>query len=501
MQCQAHERSRPRAWPKRPSISRGFSPLARPVAARKRAVIEPAISPLSPLTAASPAVVAGIDRSLLCIIPVSSLLSFAAILAGERLSSVTGNVTKQHRCVFSSSAYTGCTHHHSGRLVSQTERAANLLLSGFSRCSYRSGDSFASATLRLGMTNWGMWGRNPYQWVKLFLLGPPRIERDGVPVKVDTRKAIALVAYLAVTRQSHTRDALAALLWPDYDQTRARAALRRTLSTLRKALTGVEMDVDRENISVFSPMWAWGLTSISSAATCRAARLQTRRRWMPATSASESLAEAVGLYRDDFMAGFTLRDSVNFDEWQFFETEALRRELAGALERLVRCHSALGEFAPAVDYARRWLALDPLDEPAHRYLMQSYAWAGQRSSALHQYEECVRILEEELGVPPLAETTQLYEAIRSGSLPDRPTLAPPGEPTAPPTGREYDRSGDYPLVGRSEEMGHLLEAYSAISVDGQFIVLEGEAGVGKTRLAEGFAGLRPLGGGADRGST
>ncbi|NIU61937.1 MAG: tetratricopeptide repeat protein, partial [Pseudomonas stutzeri] len=87
------------------------------------------------------------------------------------------------------------------------------------------------------------------------------------------------------------------------------------------------------------------------------------------------LEEAVALYRDDFMAGFTLRDSGPFDEWQLFQTEGLRDELAGALERLVRCHSAQGEYEPAIGYARRWLALDPLHEPTHRHLMQLYAQA------------------------------------------------------------------------------------------------------------------------------
>jgi DNA-binding SARP family transcriptional activator len=74
--------------------------------------------------------------------------------------------------------------------------------------------------------------------LRLFLLGAPHIEREGEPVEVDTRKAIALLTYLVMTRQSHTRDALATLLWPELDQPHARAALRRTLSVLRKALGG-----------------------------------------------------------------------------------------------------------------------------------------------------------------------------------------------------------------------------------------------------------------------
>ena len=165
------------------------------------------------------------------------------------------------------------------------------------------------------------------------------------------------------------------------------------------------------------------------------------------------------LYRDDFMAGFGLRDSVAFDDWQFFQSESLRRELAGALERLARGRGALGEWEAAVAHARRWLSLDVLHEPAHRMLMMLYAWSGQRAAALRQYRECVRILDQELGVAPLEETTLLYRAIQENDLPPPPILsahepavrreaeAPAQTPTAVP------RSPDNPLVGRGPRMG------------------------------------------------
>ncbi|MFQ5617253.1 MAG: BTAD domain-containing putative transcriptional regulator, partial [Anaerolineales bacterium] len=111
------------------------------------------------------------------------------------------------------------------------------------------------------------------------------------------------------------------------------------------------------------------------------------------------LTQAARLYRGDFMTGFTLRDSPAFDDWQFFEAERLRRKFAGALERLVACHAKRDELDPAIQHARRWLALDPLHEPAHRVLMRLYAQSGHRAAALRQYRECVRILESELGVP------------------------------------------------------------------------------------------------------
>ncbi len=352
----------------------------------------------------------------------------------------------------------------------------------------------------------------------LSLLGPPQVERDGVPIDVDTRKAIALLAYLALAAPSgaHDREGLAALFWPDVDQARAHGALRRTLSALNKALGGQWLRIEREAVAVerdatlqidvdgFLAWLAEGRTHGHPATAVCA-------RCLPA------LAEAVALYRDDFMAGFNLRDSPAFDDWQFFQAEGLRRLLAGALERLVNGLSAIPTDETreqAIGYARRWLALDTLHEPAHRQLMLLYAWAGQKAAALRQYRECVRVLDQELSVAPLDETTRLYEAIRENRPPEPPTPTPTKLPTGKDVGRwqaELPIGGlrlgqaaagalaepaipasptprppaaGLPLVGRATEWQGLLAGYQASAADGRLVVLEGEAGIGKTRLAE-----------------
>src|SRR5258706_4468854 len=253
----------------------------------------------------------------------------------------------------------------------------------------------------------------------LSLLGPPRIERDGVVIEVDTRKAIALSAYLAVPRQRHSRDALAALLWPEYDQSHARATLRRTLSTLNKALNGPWLEVDRETIALNrnSDLQIDVNGFHELLAECQS---HHHKPGETCSACIDPLAKAVALYQGDFLAGFSLRDSPNFDDWQFYQADSVRRDLAGALERLVYCHSSQGNFDPAIAYARRWLSLDRLHEPAHRQLMQLYAWAGQRAAALHQYRECVQVLEQELGVAPLEPTTRLYQSIKENSAPPPP---------------------------------------------------------------------------------
>src|SRR5512136_2588951 len=86
--------------------------------------------------------------------------------------------------------------------------------------------------------------------LKLYLLGPPRIERDGAPVEVDTAKAIALLAYLVLTETRQRRETLVGLLWPESDQAHGRAALRRTLSALNKALGSESLLADRDTVGL-----------------------------------------------------------------------------------------------------------------------------------------------------------------------------------------------------------------------------------------------------------
>ena len=229
---------------------------------------------------------------------------------------------------------------------------------------------------------------------------------------MDTRKAIALLAYLAVKGGVHGRDSLATLLWPENDQTGARAALRRTLSVLNKALGPGVLAITRENVQIaeYAPLWFDVSEFQRSRKECES-HGHALHEACPRCLAP--LEQAAGLYQDTFMAGFTLRDSPAFDDWQFFESESLRRELVGVLECLAHGYAQQGHYDQAITHARRRLAQDPLHEPAHRQLMQLYAWSGRRSNALRQYQECARILEQELGVSPLEETTRLNEDIKA----------------------------------------------------------------------------------------
>jgi DNA-binding SARP family transcriptional activator len=294
------------------------------------------------------------------------------------------------------------------------------------------------------------------------VLGPPAALADGVPLSVDTRKAIALLAYLAVEPGRHGRESLAALLWPDYSPDRARAALRRTLSTLRSALGGQWLTVARDAVSLEREGLLLDVDEF--------------RRLAGSTDLAD-LEQAAALQRGPFLAGFYLRDSVPFDDWQSLQAGTFGRELAAVLDCLAERLAARGETTRAIEHALRRLALDPLNEAAHRRLIELYGAAGDRAAALAQYRDCVRTLHRELGVTPTEETTAAYHAVREGVTRPAPETEP--APAATPL--------TLPLVGRAPHLTALLETYGRVDPNGRLVVLDGETGIGKTRLARELA--------------
>jgi DNA-binding SARP family transcriptional activator/tetratricopeptide (TPR) repeat protein len=320
--------------------------------------------------------------------------------------------------------------------------------------------------------------------LSLALLGSPVVQRDGIPVTFDTRKAIALLALLAVTGREYSREQLADLLWPDADSAKGRASLRRTLSvtaaatgpclTISRTAVNLEMDQVRIDVRDFERLIA--------------------------QPDAASLEQAVQLYRDDFLAGFVLRGCPDFEDWQASVADELRQSLARGLQRLVAACIATGELERAAQHARSWLQLDPLHEPAHQAIIRLHGWAGQRSAAMRQYRSLVRILDRDLAVRPLPETTKLYDDVRAGRLGPPPagtvparsaepvTAAPGPVPAtgAPGVVSEEPALGAWPLVGRTEELEALSAAWQATGASGRVVAVVGRAGTGKTRLISEF---------------
>ena len=255
----------------------------------------------------------------------------------------------------------------------------------------------------------------------------------GPTLTFPRKKSEALLAYLALhAGQMQTRDKLAALLWGDVSDTRARHSLRQALMALRQAMPRGSPTLLVES----------GDTVAVNADAVDVDVVRFER--LVSDGSPEALERAAGLYRGDLLEGLGVTEPA-LEEWLVPERERLREIALDALVRLLAHQTRVGAVDEAVKTAIRVLGLDPVQEAVHRTLMRLYAQQGRRSAALRQYQLCVGVLERELGIGPEADTRQLYQellrAVRSGG--------PPGKSAgdAAPAPTEGPASGT-PLVGR-----------------------------------------------------
>jgi DNA-binding SARP family transcriptional activator len=249
--------------------------------------------------------------------------------------------------------------------------------------------------------------------LQLYLLGTPRIEFQGKPIKIARRKALALAAYLALAEQRQSRDIVAGLLWPDLDDEHARSALRSALYSLTTSVPVEWIDADRMTVGLIREAVWVDVGAFTSVLLQRCANDHGLEIICP--NCVQLNEKAAGLYASGFLYGFSLPDSLEFDGWQLAQQEWLRWEYGGLQRRLSHYYAESGAIHLAIQHSQLWLGLDTLHEPAHRQLMRLYAANGQRAEAIRQYQQCVEILNTELVTPPEAETTQLYESIRNDS--------------------------------------------------------------------------------------
>lgn len=273
--------------------------------------------------------------------------------------------------------------------------------------------------------------------IALKLFGPPRLERDGRPLELGLKKALALLAFLAAEARPRSRDQLTALLWPEAGATEARSRLRRLLYRLHRQTGETVLVVEGETLRLADP----------PAVTVDLADYRHCLRQADGETAEAALESAAACYQGDFLAGFSLDGSSAFDDWQYLQAEDLRQSLARVLSRLAAMHAAGGDYDAALPHARRLLTLNPLDEAAQRRLMELLAAAGQPAEALRQFDGWRDLLARELGVEPQPQTRALAESIRGGR-----TAAGPGVGHRPET--RYARSGDlhiaYQVLGEGE---------------------------------------------------
>jgi predicted ATPase/DNA-binding SARP family transcriptional activator len=324
--------------------------------------------------------------------------------------------------------------------------------------------------------------------LKLYLFGPPRLERDGLTIEIGNRKALAALAYLVLNRRPQGRAALATLFWPDADAAGSRARLRRLLYDLNQAF-GSLIDATSETVCLSPQAGLWvDVDEFRSLEACHGdalSEIETPHERL------RCLEEAVGLAQGGFMEGFSLPDSPAFDDWQFFEGEGLRRSLENLLDLLAVQYQEIGEYQKAIQFSRRRISLDRLHEPAHRRLMELYALSGQGAAALRQYDQLVEILRDELDLDPEPESVQLFERIRNRELSPATQGAHPSK-TFRTAEEQPDPSQTYhpavvlpfeglPFTGRTLELEQIRRLLSDPEI--RIITLSGPGGAGKSRLA------------------
>jgi predicted ATPase len=306
--------------------------------------------------------------------------------------------------------------------------------------------------------------------LSLSLLGSPRIAlvQQG-ELALTNRKALALLAYLAVeSDQAHSRETLLGLLWPDLPDADARNNLRVIWSQLRSKI-GDDFLLGNRLEMQFNQHSAHKLDVAEFEALLAACAQHTHSRRGDCAGCQERLAQAVALYRGDFLSGLFLDHCAEFDEWLMVHRERFRQKMLEVLSELSHFHAHANNLAAAEGFTRHLLQLDPLREDAHRHLMHLLNRQRQPAAALAQFETCKRVLADGLGVQPDPETLALAAHIRSGSTPSSQT----GKHNLPaPLTRFIGREKDIATLA-----AQLMDAHARV------ITLTGSGGVGKTRLA------------------
>ena len=286
--------------------------------------------------------------------------------------------------------------------------------------------------------------------LRIQLLGSFQVSIDDKPLaRLPSERLQALLAYLVLHRdQSVARQQLAVTFWPDTTDAQARTNLRTLLTRLREALPDADqfLAIDAQTVQ-----WR-------SDSPCAIDVIEFEQ-----AVASGALAHAVELYHGDLLPGC-------YDDWITGERERIRQAYQHALELLIDQAEQQRRFAQAIGYAQCLLRHDPLHETTYRRLMRLQLASGDRSSTLRMYHACATMLRDELGVEPSVETRTLYAQLLKA---DTPVVEASAEPV-----RTL-------FVGRQAEWSRLLEAWGAASASlPQLALIMGEAGIGKTHLAE-----------------
>jgi DNA-binding SARP family transcriptional activator len=303
--------------------------------------------------------------------------------------------------------------------------------------------------------------------LQIQLLGDFQIVHNSEPLPaVNQVRLQSLLAYLILHRDApQPRQRLAFLFWPDSSEAQARANLRQTLHLLRQALPDADsfLQIGTQTVQ-WLPAASYQLDVADfEEQMAQAARAEAHGDEAEAQAALEA---AVAHYQGDLLPGL-------YAEWAQAQRERLRASFIEALSQLVWLLERQRAYVGAIRHANRLLRYEPLHEETYRRLMRLHALNGDRAAALHLYQTCVAVLKRELDVTPNEQTQDAYHSLLAHKTPAvlRPTA-------------ETEVALFIPLVGRQAEWRQLLSAWRAAADQTHFVVIAGEAGIGKSRLAE-----------------
>ncbi len=328
--------------------------------------------------------------------------------------------------------------------------------------------------------------------LQLSLLGIPVVKHDEHTLTFSTRKALALLIYLTVEGGMHTRKTLSESFWPELDAEHGRAALRATLLELRKLLDRchepgeqAHLQVEHDTLGIEQGSQPILDLQLVESVSKQAGRLVEPFNEQVGGELLAQLEQATRLARGPFLASFTLRDSQFFDDWTRQQREYWHLRVHQLFDALSMLYERAGDGERAIETVSRWLSFDPLNEEGYRRLMRLRFSLGDRVGALRAYANCRAVLADELQVEPEPETIALAKRIRHTAPVRSPQSQPPQASPRQPPANLLDGS----FLGRSAEFGTLIECYQHVHV-GQphLFLLQGETGIGKTRLTTEFIG-------------
>lgn len=298
----------------------------------------------------------------------------------------------------------------------------------------------------------------------LTFFGVPRFERAGTALSFVQAKGVALILYLAVTRTAQPRERLTDLLWPESLPQAARKNMRNTLWTIGEVFGADLLAQDGATLQLASDV----AVDIHG--------LEAGLDLLGAGTIAE-LEQAIAHYQGALAEGLVIHEAEEFELWLQRERARLSALYVRLLERMIALQRATGAWTSVMLHAQRALATDPLRESLHLALIEAYVQLGQRAQAMQQYATLTEVLQRELGISPLPETTAYFErmmmvqTVLSTQVP-QPSATISKAPTH-----------ETPFVGRTNELAILdAEQLRAAQGEARVVMITGDLGIGKTQL-------------------